>query len=241
MWFRQFTQNVTKTGHKDRSHPHSIEHDTQPIAYLISKQAVPYQTRGGTCCHVVSTPKICSLADSSMTSHITWQNPTVSTIPTLLKPHHQSSQQSNHISMDGRPPLTKTQAKLNITKDGKTCTTLMTAWLSITNQVWNQILSMRLMYSIRACRPMCILEGEKEHIGSIWSRVTCLALPLAAAQSLARRAPGDSRSLWRLTVAIRNKQHKQTNKQYTKQWLITKQIVRKDATRCYERASTRIT
>jgi hypothetical protein len=36
--------------------------------------------------------------------------------------------------MDGRPSLTKTQAKLNITKDGKTCTTLMTAWLSITNQ-----------------------------------------------------------------------------------------------------------
>jgi hypothetical protein len=31
---------------------------------------------------------------------------------------------------------------------------------------------------------MCILEKEREHIGSIWSRVTCLALPLAAAQSL---------------------------------------------------------
>jgi hypothetical protein len=39
-----------KDGHTDRSHPHSTEHDTQPIAYLISKQAVPYQTRGGTCC-----------------------------------------------------------------------------------------------------------------------------------------------------------------------------------------------
>jgi hypothetical protein len=50
MWFRQFTKNVTKTGHTDRSHPHSTEHDTQPIAYLISKQAVPYWTRGGTCC-----------------------------------------------------------------------------------------------------------------------------------------------------------------------------------------------
>jgi hypothetical protein len=34
--------------------------------------------------------------------------------------------------MDGRPPLIKTQAKLNITKDRKTCMTLMTAWLSIT-------------------------------------------------------------------------------------------------------------
>ncbi|MEJ2037053.1 MAG: hypothetical protein P8X69_13865 [Maritimibacter sp.] len=34
MWFRQFT----KTNHKDRSHPHSTEHDTHPIAYeLVSK------------------------------------------------------------------------------------------------------------------------------------------------------------------------------------------------------------
>jgi hypothetical protein len=29
--------------------------------------------------------------------------------------------------MDGRLSLTKTQAKLNITKDGKTCTSIMTA------------------------------------------------------------------------------------------------------------------
>jgi hypothetical protein len=36
------TQNVTQTGHIDRSHPHSTEHDTQPISYLISKQVVPY-------------------------------------------------------------------------------------------------------------------------------------------------------------------------------------------------------
>jgi hypothetical protein len=44
MWFRQFTKKVTKMGLTDRSHPHSTEHDTQPIAYLISKQAVPYRT-----------------------------------------------------------------------------------------------------------------------------------------------------------------------------------------------------
>jgi hypothetical protein len=75
MWFRQFTKNVTKTGHTDWSHPHSTEHDTQPIAYLISKQVVPYQTHGGTCCSTGSTPKIRSLADSSMTSHVTWRNP----------------------------------------------------------------------------------------------------------------------------------------------------------------------
>jgi hypothetical protein len=39
-------------------------------AFLISQQVVPYQTCGGTCCPGVSTPKIRSLADSSMTSHI---------------------------------------------------------------------------------------------------------------------------------------------------------------------------
>jgi hypothetical protein len=131
---RMSQRRVTKTGHKDGSHPHSIEHDTQPIACLISKQAVPYRTRGDTCCPVGSTPKIWSLADPSMTNHITWQNTTVSTIPTLLKPQHRISLGSIHISTDGRPSLTKTQAKLNITKDGKTCTTLMTTWLSITTQ-----------------------------------------------------------------------------------------------------------
>jgi hypothetical protein len=135
VWFRQFTKNVTKTDHKEGSHPHSTEHDTQPTTNLISKQVVPYQTRGATYCPGVSTPKIQSLPNSSMTSHITWRNPTVSTITTLLKPQHRSSPLSNHISMDGRSSLTKTQAKLNITKDGKTCMTLMIAWLNITNHV----------------------------------------------------------------------------------------------------------
>jgi hypothetical protein len=144
MWFRQFTKNVIKTDHKEWSHPHSTKHDTQPTAHLISMQVIPYQTRGGTCCPGVSTPKIRSIADSSMTSHITWRNPSASTIPTLLKLQHWSSPQSNHISTDGRPSLTESQDKLNITKDGKTCTTLMTARLSITNQEWTQVLSMRL-------------------------------------------------------------------------------------------------
>jgi hypothetical protein len=135
MWFSQFTKNVTKTDHKEGSHPHSTEHDTEPTAYLISKQAIPYRIYGATCCPGVSTPKILSLADLSMTSHITRWNPTISTIPSLIKPQHRSSPQSNHISTDERPSLTMTQAKLNIRKDGKTCTTLMTTWLSITNQV----------------------------------------------------------------------------------------------------------
>jgi hypothetical protein len=100
---------------------------------------------------------------------------------------------------------------------------------------------MMLRYSIKACRATCILEREREHIGSIWSRVTCHALQLAAAQSLERQLPGDSQSLWHLTVAIRNKQHKQINKQYTKQCLMTKQTVPQDATRRYEHVSARIT
>jgi hypothetical protein len=135
MWFKRFTKNATKKG-AIPTQPSM----TQQTTYLISKQAVPYRTRGGTCCPRGSTPKIWSLADLSMTNHITWRNPTVTTIPTLLKQQHQSSPRSNHISMDGRPSLTKTQAKLNITKDGKTCTALMSTWISITNQVWTQIL-----------------------------------------------------------------------------------------------------
>jgi hypothetical protein len=112
MWVRQFTKYVTKTDHKVWCHSHSIEHDILPIVFLNSKQVVPYRTRGGTCCPRVSTPKIQSLAYSRMTSHITWRSPTISTIPTLLKSQHRSSPRSNHISMDGRPPLTKMQAKL---------------------------------------------------------------------------------------------------------------------------------
>jgi hypothetical protein len=83
---------------------------------------------------------------------------------------------------------------------------------------------------------MCILEREREHIGSIWSRVTCLDF-LLVAQSLACQALGDSRSLRLLTVVIGNKQYKKINKQY----LMTNQTVPKYATRCYERMSARIT
>jgi hypothetical protein len=86
---------------------------------------------------------------------------------------------------------------------------------------------------------MCVLEREREHIRSIWSRITCLD-SLLTAQSLARRALEDSRSLRLLTVVIENKQHKKINKQYIKQYLMTNQIVPKDATRCYERVSVRI-
>jgi hypothetical protein len=99
---------------------------------------------------------------------------------------------------------------------------------------------MMLRYSVKPCRLMCILEREREHIGSIWSSVTCLD-SLLAAQSLARQALGHSRSLRLLTVVIGNKQYKKINKQYTEQYLMTNQTVSKDAARCYERVSARIT
>jgi hypothetical protein len=105
MWFRQFTQNVTQTNHIDWSHPHTTEHDTQPIAYLISKQAIPYRTCGGTCCPGVSTPMTHSLADSSMTNHKPWRSQPSPPLQTLLKPQHRISPRSPHITTDGRPIL----------------------------------------------------------------------------------------------------------------------------------------
>jgi hypothetical protein len=65
--------------------------------------------------------------------------------------------------------------------------------------------------NIKACMLAYELERERKHIGSIWSRVTCLVLPLAASQSLEHRAPEDYRSRRHLTIATRNKQL-QTNK-----------------------------
>jgi hypothetical protein len=69
MWFRQVAKYDEGQVTKYDTIPHSTEHDTQPIAYLISKQVVPYRTHGGTCCPGVSTPQIWSLADSSTTCH----------------------------------------------------------------------------------------------------------------------------------------------------------------------------
>jgi hypothetical protein len=60
-----FTKYVTKYD----VIPHSTEQDTLPIVFLISKQVVPYRTRGGTCCPGVSTPRIWLLVDSSTTCH----------------------------------------------------------------------------------------------------------------------------------------------------------------------------
>jgi hypothetical protein len=69
MRFKHITKYVTKYDTKNDNNPQSTKQDTQPIAFLISKQVVPYQTRGGICCPGVSTPKIRSLADLSTTYH----------------------------------------------------------------------------------------------------------------------------------------------------------------------------
>jgi hypothetical protein len=55
-----------------------------------------------------------------------------------------------------------------------------------------------------------VYTRERKHIGTKRSRVTYLALPLAAAQSLGRQVLEDSQSCWHLTsdrkYAITNKQ-----------------------------------
>jgi hypothetical protein len=119
---------------------HSSKQGTLPTTSLISKQAISYQTRGGSYFPRVSTPKTQSLVDSSMTNHITWQNPTVSTIAS----HAQTTASilttatSHHDGWKTNTLNTNT-SQTQHHKDGKTSTTLTTACLSISNQVWTHI------------------------------------------------------------------------------------------------------
>jgi hypothetical protein len=69
MWFRRITKYDERYVTKYDANSHSTEQYTLPIAFLISKQVIPYRTRGGTCCAGVSTPKTQSLADSRTTCH----------------------------------------------------------------------------------------------------------------------------------------------------------------------------
>jgi hypothetical protein len=122
---------------------HSSEQGTLHTASLISKQGVPYRTPGGTCCPGVSTHKIWTLADSSMTIHITRRNTTLSTNPI----HAQTTTSilvtvtSHHNRWKTNTLNTKT-SQTQHHNDGKTCTTLKIAWLSNTNQVLTQILKL---------------------------------------------------------------------------------------------------
>jgi hypothetical protein len=45
-----------------------------------------------------------------------------------------------------------------------------------------------------------VYTRERKHIGTKWSRVTCLTIPLVAAQSLDSQVLEDSQSRWRLTI-----------------------------------------
>jgi hypothetical protein len=95
---------------------------------------------------------------------------------------------------DGRPNiLTKRQANLNIIKDGRLVRQLMIAELSkSTNHKSNPI---GMGNQINACK--CVTRGRK-HIGSTWSRNTCLDSPLAVAQSFVLQGLEDSQSSQRL-------------------------------------------
>jgi hypothetical protein len=100
-----------KVCHKLWCHFHSIKHDTQPIAYLISKQVVPYRTRGDTYCPRVSTSKIQSLADSSTTCHDSTNQLHYSNHCSnhIIDPHHgqlTSRWMGDHLSQRHKPNST---------------------------------------------------------------------------------------------------------------------------------------
>jgi hypothetical protein len=90
-----------------RYHHTSTAHPTRQLtrAPLISQQAITYQTHGVTCYSGVSTPKIRSLAYSSMTNHITGRILTVSTILTHAQTTASILTRSTHILTNGRPTL----------------------------------------------------------------------------------------------------------------------------------------
>jgi hypothetical protein len=112
MWVRRFTKYAINYD----VIPHSIEQNTLPIVFLISKQDVPYQTHGGTYCPEVSTTKIRSLPYLSTTCH-----------NDINHLHHYNHCSNHNIDshhgqltfrrMEDHNTLTKTQAGLNITKD----------------------------------------------------------------------------------------------------------------------------
>jgi hypothetical protein len=104
-----------------------------------------------------------------------------------------------------------TQIETQHHKDGRLVRRLKTAWLSNTTNHKNPILKYdeglgnQLMHRL-------VYTRERKHIGTKWSRVTCLDLLLVATQSLECQAPGHYQSRRRLTIATGNKQYMQINK-----------------------------
>jgi hypothetical protein len=94
---------------------HSSERGTLPTASVLSKQAVPYQTYGGTCCPRVSTSKTQSLVYSIMTNHKPRRLQHSPPFQILLKPQHRTSPRSPLITTDGRPTLSTLRHKPNST------------------------------------------------------------------------------------------------------------------------------
>jgi hypothetical protein len=171
-WLRQITKCDARYVTMYDVNPHSTEQDTQPIVLLISKQVIPYRTRGGTCCPGVSTPKIPSLADLSTTcqdgtNHL----------------HH-----SNHFS--------------NHNIDLHMVNSHLDAWETTTLSKWHEpySTSQRIedLYNTHDCRAKQIYPDTipnhkstkwvfnlgnacnsvtrgRKHIRSTWSRNTCLA------------------------------------------------------------------
>jgi hypothetical protein len=120
---------------------HSSEQDTLPTTSLIIKQYVPYRTRSGTCYLGVSTPMTRSLADSSMSNHITWRFPTISTIPNLAQTTISNlSMVTSHHDRWKTNTQHSTQVKLNIVKMERLVRWLKTAGLSTTTNHKNPIL-----------------------------------------------------------------------------------------------------
>jgi hypothetical protein len=133
MWKRRFTKYVIKYD----AIPHSTEQDTLPIIFLLSRQAIPYWTRGATCSLGVSTPKIKFLDDSSTTCHdgINHLHHSNHCSNHSIDPHTGNSHIDGWKTTTHSPRHKPTQHH----KGWKTSTILKIVWLSITNQEWAQI------------------------------------------------------------------------------------------------------
>jgi hypothetical protein len=96
---------------------HSFEQGTILTVFLISKQAVLYQTRDDTCCPAMSTHMTQSLADSSITNHITWRILIVFTISNLTQITASNlTTVTSHHDVWKTSTLNTPQVKLNIIK-----------------------------------------------------------------------------------------------------------------------------
>jgi hypothetical protein len=151
-------------------------------AFLISQQPVTYRTYGGTCCSGVSTPKTWSLADLSTTCHdeINHLHPSNHCSNHSIDPHHGhlTSQEIEDQTLSQRHKPNSASYKMEDLYDSQTNDCRAKQFY---NHKPNPIGIQGIGNQINESN--CITRGRK-HIGSTWSRNTCLALPLAAAQSL---------------------------------------------------------